>query len=292
MSSLVFAIISGPSHGWTSGRVLASAAVALVVLSLFAYWESRIPYPMLDLHFFSNRRFTGAVAGAVLIAFGMGGSLFLLTQHLQFVLGYGPLEAGLRTAPLALTIVALNFTGLSARWTAKLGTPVAIGLGMVLMSAGLVAIATLADRGYPGTLLGLLLIGAAWRGREPRHGARDHERDSRGEGGERGRGQRDGGRVRQRSGGGRARSGAQLPVRGGDFRRRVLVARSPCGRGVGAGKGTYQRRVLRRAGDQPVGGGAGRAARWVGGGRVVAQGRAGRLGDGGRPVADGREAAT
>ncbi|MCX5049361.1 MULTISPECIES: MFS transporter [unclassified Streptomyces] len=160
MSSLVFAIISGPSHGWTSGRVLASAAVALVVLSLFAYWESRIPYPMLDLHFFSNRRFTGAVAGAVLIAFGMGGSLFLLTQHLQFVLGYGPLEAGLRTAPLALTIVALNFTGLSARWTAKLGTPVAIGLGMVLMSAGLVAIATLADRGYPGTLLGLLLIGA------------------------------------------------------------------------------------------------------------------------------------
>ena len=42
----------------------------------------------------------------------MGGSLFLLTQHLQFVLGYGPLEAGLRTAPLALTVVALNFTGL------------------------------------------------------------------------------------------------------------------------------------------------------------------------------------
>ncbi|AZQ35897.1 MFS transporter [Streptomyces cyaneochromogenes] len=160
MSSLVFAIISGPEHGWTSGRVLASASVAVVVLAGFAYWESRIPYPMLDMHFFRNRRFTGAVAGAVLITFGMGGSLFLLTQHMQFVLGYGPLEAGLRTAPLALMIVALNFTGVAAKWSGKLGTPVSIGLGMTAMAAGLVSIATLTEHGYPGTLLGLVLIGA------------------------------------------------------------------------------------------------------------------------------------
>ncbi|MFF4136989.1 MFS transporter [Streptomyces mirabilis] len=160
MTALVYAIISGPEHGWTSGRVLATDAVAVLVLTAFAYWESRIPYPMLDLHFFRDRRFTGAVTGAVLITFGMGGALFLLTQHLQFVLGYGPLEAGLRTAPLALAIVALNFSGLSAKWTARLGTPVSIALGMTLMSAGLVSIATLAAHGYGGTLLGLLLIGA------------------------------------------------------------------------------------------------------------------------------------
>ncbi|MGW3288375.1 MFS transporter [Streptomyces sp. NPDC001002] len=160
MASLVFAIISGPAHGWTSARVLLPATVAAVSLGAFAYWENRIPYPMLDPHFFRDRRFTGAVAGAVLIAFGMGGSLFLLTQHLQFVLGYGPLEAGLRTAPLALTIVALNFTGLSAKWSARLGTPVSIASGMVLMSAGLASIAVLATGGYAGTLVGLLLIGA------------------------------------------------------------------------------------------------------------------------------------
>ncbi|WP_107047845.1 MFS transporter [Streptomyces sp. NRRL B-3229] len=160
MTSLVFAIISGPEHGWTSGRVLTPAAVAVVVLAAFAWWENRIPHPMLDMHFFRDRRFTGAVAGAVLITFGMGGSLFLLTQHMQFVLGYGPLEAGLRTAPLALMIVALNFTGLSAKWSARLGTPLSIGLGMAVMAAGLASIATLTGHGYPGTLLGLVLIGA------------------------------------------------------------------------------------------------------------------------------------
>ncbi|WP_408995108.1 MFS transporter, partial [Streptomyces europaeiscabiei] len=159
MTALVYAIISGPEHGWTSARVLAPAAVAVVVLTAFGYWESRIPYPMLDPHFFRDRRFTGAVAGVVLITFGMGGALFLLTQHLQFVLGYDALEAGLRTAPLALVVVALNFSGLSAKWTAKLGMPVSIALGMVLMSGGLVSIATMASGGYAGTLLGLVLIG-------------------------------------------------------------------------------------------------------------------------------------
>lgn len=159
MASLVYAIISGPEHGWTSGRVVGTAAVAVLVLGAFAYWETRIPYPMLDPHFFRDRRFTGAVAGAVLITFGMGGALFLLTQHLQLVLGYGPLEAGLRTAPLALTVVALNFSGLSAKWSGRLGTPVSIALGMVLMSAGLVSIALLDSGGYAGTLVGLLLIG-------------------------------------------------------------------------------------------------------------------------------------
>ncbi|WP_198539541.1 MFS transporter, partial [Streptomyces graminilatus] len=159
MSSLVFAIISGPGHGWTSARVLIPAAVAVVVLGAFAYWENRVPYPMLDMRFFRNRRFTGAVAGAALITFGMGGSLFLLTQHMQFVLGYGPLEAGLRTAPLALVIVALNFTGVAAKWSAGLGTPLAVGLGMTAMAAGLVSIATVDSGGYAGTLLGLLLIG-------------------------------------------------------------------------------------------------------------------------------------
>ncbi|MCM1974286.1 MFS transporter [Streptomyces sp. G1] len=159
MASLVYAIISGPEHGWLSGRVLATAAVAVTVLAAFAYWESRIPYPMIDMHFFRNRRFTGAVSGGVLITFGMGGSLFLLTQHMQFVLGYEPLEAGLRIAPMALMIVALNFSGVAAKCAARLGTPLAIGLGMAVMAAGLASIAVVDSGGYGGTFLGLVLIG-------------------------------------------------------------------------------------------------------------------------------------
>lgn len=160
MTSVVYAIISGPDHGWTSGQVLLPATVGVLVLGAFVVWELRIPYPMLDMHFFRNQRFVGAVAGAVLVAFGMTGSLFLLTQHLQFVLGYGPLDAGLRTAPLAVTVVALNLTGLGPWIARKMGTPVTIALGMSLVAAGLAAIAVLGAGGYGGMLVGLVVMGA------------------------------------------------------------------------------------------------------------------------------------
>ncbi len=161
MTAVVYAIISGPEHGWASTQVLGSAAVGVLVLGVFVLWELRIPYPMLDMHFFRNQRFIGAVAGAVLVAFGMGGSLFLLTQHLQFVLGYGPLDAGLRTAPLAVTVIALNLTGIGARLLPRLGTPGTIAAGMTLVSAGLASIAVIGGaHGYGGMLLGLVMMGA------------------------------------------------------------------------------------------------------------------------------------
>ncbi|MER5947575.1 MFS transporter [Streptomyces sp. NPDC001904] len=159
MTGVVYAIINGPDQGWTSGTTLISATTGIVFMAAFVGWELRIPYPMLDMHFFRNQKFTGAVAGAILVAFGMGGSLFLLTQHLQFVLGYGPLEAGLRTAPLALTIVALNLTGVGARFLAKVGTPVTIAAGMSCLAAGLAAIAVLGGDSYGGMLVGLVVMG-------------------------------------------------------------------------------------------------------------------------------------
>ncbi|MEV0090628.1 MFS transporter [Streptomyces sp. NPDC050738] len=160
MASVVYAIISGPAHGWTSAQVVVAAAVGIVVLAAFAWWELRIPYPMLDMHFFRNQKFIGAVAGAILVAFGMGGSLFLLTQHLQFVLGYEPLEAGLRTAPLAVTVVLLNVLGLGARLLKRTSTPVTIATGMTLLSGGLVLIALLGGHDYLGMLAGLVVMGA------------------------------------------------------------------------------------------------------------------------------------
>ncbi|MFE5075243.1 MFS transporter [Streptomyces halstedii] len=160
MAALVYAIISGPGHGWTSVHVLLTAFTGVAVLAGFVLWELHIPYPMLDMRFFRNQTFVGAVAGSVLVAFGMGGSLFLLTQHLQFVLGYGPLEAGLRTAPLALTVIVLNLAGLGARLVPKLGTPVTIAAGMSLLAAGLAAIALLGRHTYGGMVSGLVVMGA------------------------------------------------------------------------------------------------------------------------------------
>ncbi|WP_405719172.1 MFS transporter [Streptomyces sp. NBC_01537] len=160
VTALVYAIISGPDGGWGSAPVLLSALAGAVVLAGFGWWERRIPYAMLDPRFFRDRRFTGAVTGVVLITFGSGGALFLLTQQLQSVRGYSPLEAGLRVAPFALTIVAVNFTGTGPWFIRRLGLPPAIAIGMVLLAAGLTVVSTAASDGYAALLLGLVVMGA------------------------------------------------------------------------------------------------------------------------------------
>ena len=158
MTAIVLAIISGPESGWASQRVLLSACVGLLAMGLFVTWELRVPHPMLDMHFFRDRKFVGAVAGGLLVAFGMTGSLYLLTQHLQFVLDYTPLEAGLRMAPLALTVIVFNFAGASAKAVQKFGTPVTVVIGMSLLSGGLVAVSLVGDS-YTSLFFGLVLMG-------------------------------------------------------------------------------------------------------------------------------------
>ncbi|WP_037568581.1 MFS transporter [Phaeacidiphilus oryzae] len=160
MVGVVYGITSGPGYGWGSGRTLLPGIVGLLVLTAFVLWERRIEHPLLDMGFFRNPAFRGSVSGGVLVAFGMGGSLFLLTQYLQFVLRYDPLEAGIRTLPMALTVVAINLTGLGAKAGQRTGTPAAIAIGMAAMAAGLAAIALSGHaHSYPGTAGGLVLMG-------------------------------------------------------------------------------------------------------------------------------------
>ncbi len=53
-----------------------------------------------------NRAFSGAVSSVAFVMFGLFGALFLLTQYLQFVLGYSPLAAGIRALPAAGAIAS------------------------------------------------------------------------------------------------------------------------------------------------------------------------------------------
>ena len=57
---------------------------------------------MLDVRFFKNPRFTAASTGITMTFFALFGATFLLTQYMQFVLGYTPLQAGIRLLPLAV----------------------------------------------------------------------------------------------------------------------------------------------------------------------------------------------
>ena len=122
LSGLVYAIIEGPSRGWTSAEVVGVLRRIAWVLALFAVVELHRRHPMLDLRLFRNPRFTAASLAVTALYFCLFGTIFFQTQHLQFVLGYDPLGAGLRSVPFAVVLlVVANTTPRLVRWVGHPG---------------------------------------------------------------------------------------------------------------------------------------------------------------------------
>jgi MFS family permease len=114
---------------------------------------------MLDLGFFRDRRFSAAGATITLVFFALFGFVFLSTQYLQFVLGYSPFAAGLRTLPFAAAMIVT--APMSTKLVERLGTKWVVVGGMLIFSSGLVIASTVAaTSGYPRLGLAMLLLGA------------------------------------------------------------------------------------------------------------------------------------
>ena len=99
---LVYGIVQGgDGQSWLSAGVLGPALGGLAVLALFAWYETRIDHPSLDVRLFKNRSLSASVGSIALLFFGMGGVYFFTSFYLQNVRGYTPLETGLLAVPFA-----------------------------------------------------------------------------------------------------------------------------------------------------------------------------------------------
>jgi EmrB/QacA subfamily drug resistance transporter len=156
---LLWALIEAPVRGWTSARVIGAGVGGLAVLALFTWWENRTTHPMLNLGFFRNRAFSGAVCSVAMVTFGLYGTLFLLTQFLQFSLGYSALAAGVRVLPAAGMIAVIAPLSTLALRVTTIRYTVAAGLACIAVGLWLLS-GTTATSTYGGILPGIMLLGA------------------------------------------------------------------------------------------------------------------------------------
>jgi EmrB/QacA subfamily drug resistance transporter len=158
LGSLVYAIIEGPGQGWTEPSVLAAIGIFVVALVAFVRHELRTARPLLDVRLFRRPRFTGATLSLIMVFFAFAGTLYYLTQYLQFVQGYSPSEAGIRLTPI---VVALMIGApLGGAMDRRLGARVVVPVGMGVAATGLVWMSTLgAGASYPSVAVGMLALG-------------------------------------------------------------------------------------------------------------------------------------
>ena len=160
---VIWSIIEGPHRGWSSPEVALTGTLGAIGIAVFVLYEARLAHPLLDVRLFRNARFSAASVAIAAAFFGLFGFIFLITQYMQLVLGYSPLEAGLRTVPFAVVTGVLSPAAIALMH--RFGTKLVVASGLALMSTGFVMASGLqADSAYFGPVLAAMVVMAAGLG--------------------------------------------------------------------------------------------------------------------------------
>ncbi|MFF8934973.1 MFS transporter [Streptomyces paradoxus] len=156
---IVYGLVRGPADGWTSSLVLTGLFAGGALLVGFILYSTRAKNPMLPMRLFRSRAFSGINAASLLMFLGMFGSIFLLSQYMQGVLGYSPTEAGLRMLPwTGMPMLVAPIAGILADRIG--GRPVvAAGLFLQALGLGYMAVVATADASYVSQLPALIVSG-------------------------------------------------------------------------------------------------------------------------------------
>jgi len=154
ISALVFGVIQGTESGWTSPLILLSFAASAVMLAAFIAIELNTTDPMLPLHFFANRDFTGSVLIIGLMFFAGPATFFFLTQFFQIVQGRDPFEAGLLILPNAGAIIIAS--AIAPKLARQIGLRSTVVVSVSIMALGMLAFAQV-DAGW-SALTEILII--------------------------------------------------------------------------------------------------------------------------------------
>jgi EmrB/QacA subfamily drug resistance transporter len=154
----VLALIEGNSWGWGSPRIIGLIAISIVVLAGFVKLEGRVRAPIVQFEFLRNRNFVGSLIVAFIISFSMLGMFFFMALYIQNILGYSPLEAGVRFLPT--TLVIMFVAPIAGRLTDRIGPRPPIVAGLSLVAVSLFLQAQITDTsGYGSLLVPFILMG-------------------------------------------------------------------------------------------------------------------------------------
>ncbi|EGX61686.1 transmembrane efflux protein [Streptomyces zinciresistens K42] len=156
---VVYGLVRGPADGWTSNLVLTALFAGGALLAGFVLHSIRAKNPMLPMRLFRSRAFAGINAASMLMFLGMFGSIFLLSQYMQGVLGYSPTEAGLRMLPwTGMPMLVAPIAGILSD---RIGGRPVVATGLFLQAAGLAYMASVVtvDVSYAAQLPALIISG-------------------------------------------------------------------------------------------------------------------------------------
>jgi EmrB/QacA subfamily drug resistance transporter len=159
MSALVYGFVRAASDGWTDFVTVSSFIVSAVMLVLFITNERRAEQPILPLRLFASRERSGAYAARMLVVSGMFGMFFFVTQYLQGVLGFSPLEAGVAFLPTTGLVFAS--AQIVPRIATRFGGLRLVAAGISIALVGMIWLSQLSSgtHYFPGLAIPMAFLG-------------------------------------------------------------------------------------------------------------------------------------
>ncbi len=155
--AVVYAIIEAPVHGWLATSTLGIGALGVIALVLFVKWELKTKHPMLDVRLFKVPAFGISSLSLTLVFFALMGMFFSMSMLLQLVYGYSPLEAAVRTLPVAITLMVA--APLSTKWAEMFGKRRSVAAGMLIVAIGTLVLASIdVGSSYLSLALGMSVL--------------------------------------------------------------------------------------------------------------------------------------
>jgi EmrB/QacA subfamily drug resistance transporter len=158
VTCLVWGFIDGPEHGWTAASTWGLLAGSAVLLAAFLIRQRRSANPVIDPVLFRDRRFSWGTFATVAVSVALYGTMFVLPQYFQSVVGDGPAGAGLRLLPMMGGLLVAG--GAAGQVVRTAGTRLTVAAGLALLAGGLVVLSQVRlATGYPVVAAGLTLCG-------------------------------------------------------------------------------------------------------------------------------------
>jgi EmrB/QacA subfamily drug resistance transporter len=158
LTAVVLALVQ--ARVWGAGPIVGLAVAG--ALFLYAFWriEHRVAGPIVDFSLFRNGPYFGASAAAFALVGSYWAVMFFQPQYLQDVRGHSAVVSGLMILPVTVPMIFVS--PFSGRLIARFGTRAPMTVGMVLGTAGLLALTQIGpNSSYALLLAGYLPFGIA-----------------------------------------------------------------------------------------------------------------------------------
>jgi len=155
---LVYGFSNAATHNWHTPSTWGFLVAGVVLLVLFAFWQTRAADPLLPPRIVLDRNRGGAYASILIASSGMFGVFLFLTYYLQQTLAYSPVVTGFAILPIAGGIaIAANLSTIVLM--PRVGPKPLVAIGMLIAAGAMTWFAQLGvHTAYVDGVLGPLIL--------------------------------------------------------------------------------------------------------------------------------------